>query len=757
MAISLSGLKLYIFKIIIKEKVVVWITHCKLNNENEKSNVKKTVVLAFAIPAFALTIPVCASAEDVLEQSIENSNPAISTSGKKAKQKSKNKTDNKNTTDELGAVLVAEEVSRLNPLIGTQIDPMYKSEFEKIEPITLHTISQQDLDNVKFTDSYQVLNRVPGVSLSRNLRFPNGGRSYTVNLMDGISVRDPLRGTVGDIDNFDTDEIQRIEVTKGPASAIFPSNAFGGVINVITKEPPEESKRRLWIEGGGNNTNDRFRGGGSAAGKLDDLGYRFGFNIWDVPSWRTNTGRSREVGSGKLSYQLDEDSKLTFRGEYKHEEKSEGNSLTEQQFNQDAQQATGYGSYYNREQLTFYLDYEKMVGDNGFLKASYGVRNDTGFDFASFSGPADNDYLDMDGKVTYRHHFDFLDSYLTGGLETISGNDNSKSYSANALNPLAPSGIVTQHYDIDKFQTSPFFQAEVSPLSWMHLTGGVRYDDITYDANNLLNGSQQSSHFTRFSPKSGVTFDLPYEQKLWFNYSFGFAPPSSSLLFTNSIPNSLLKPELAENLEIGLRGSLIKNTLDYEVAYYNTDVENYIVNEFVRREGRGRTVRDIFRSVNAGKVNLQGLETSFRYTPIEYLRFEVAHTYSVNEYVEFIDGNNNYTGNRVAQSPEHMVNGRATLMPIDKLSIEFEVNAMTDYYTNSNNTLDPSGTYQRPTLFNLRTSYDFGPADIWLHVINITNEKAARVSSAARGPSVTRSYSSIEEPLTIYGGVAFKF
>jgi iron complex outermembrane receptor protein len=491
----------------------------------------------------------------------------------------------------------------------------------------------------------------------------------------------------------------------------------------------------------------------AAAGKLNDLGYRLGFNIWDVPSWRQNTGRSREVGSGKLSYQLDDDSKLTFRGEYRHEEKSEGNSLTEQQFNQNPQQASGYGSYSDREALTFSLDYERMVGKNGFLKASYGARSDTGFDFASFSGPADNNYLDMDGKITYRHHFDFLDSYLTGGLETINGNDNSKSYSANLLNPLKPGNTIIQHFNIDKFQASPFVQAEVSPLSWMHLTGGARYDDINYDAHNVMNGQNTTSHFARFSPKSGVTFDLPYEQKLWFNYSFGYAPPGPSLLFTNTIPDPNLQPELAENLEFGLRGSVIKNKLDYEVAYYNTDVTNYIVSQFVRRQGN----LDVYRSSNAGKVNLQGLETSLRYTPIKYLRFEVAHTYAVNKYVQFIDSGINYSGNTVAQSPEHMVNGRMTIMPIDKLNIEFEVNAMTDYYTNNNNALDRSGTYQRPTMLNLRTSYDFGPAELWLHVINLTDERAARVASAARGTTVTRSYSSIEEPLTVYGGVAVKF
>ncbi|MCK5830229.1 MAG: TonB-dependent receptor [Methylococcales bacterium] len=638
---------------------------------------------------------------------------------------------------------------RLNPLLGTQVDPTYKSEFDKIEPVTVHTISRQDLDSVKFTDSYEVLNRVPGISSSRNIRWPNGGKGYTVNLMDGISVRDPLRGQVSDIESFDTDEIQRIEIIKGPASALYPSNAFGGVINVITKDAPEIPINRVWFEGGANEINHRLRGGGNTAGKIDNLGYRLSFNIWDVPSWREKTGKSREVGSGKFSYEFDAQSKLTFRGEFLHEENSTGTSLTEKQFNETPQQARKYRSYEETETMTFYLDYERMISDDGFLKASYGARNSKGFNFASFSAPADDNYLDMDGKVTYKHHVDFWNSYITAGVETINGNVNSKTYNENKANPLERADKVKQHYSIDKLMVSPFVQLEIAPLPWMHLTGGLRYDDITYDAHNKLTGKNTTKNYSLFSPKSGITLDLPYEQKFWFNYSFGFSPPSPSLLFTDRKANPNLRPELIENLEVGFRGSLIKDTLDYEVAYYNADVTDYVVDELI---DSNKTI-----SVNAGKVNLEGVETSLRFTPIKYIRFEVAHTFSINKYINFTDRRgSDLSGNRVKQMPEHSVNARVALMPVDKLNIELEINAQTEYFVHDNNT-DPYGTYQRPTLLNLRTSYDIGSAELWLHAINLTDERVARVGAFSRDRTVKRSYSSIGESLTIYGGIAFKF
>ncbi|MGR8932560.1 MAG: TonB-dependent receptor [Gammaproteobacteria bacterium] len=722
----------------------------------ERQGMSKAAVFLLAVSTLAL--PLVAKAEPLQAvdqpQKIKKSHTS---SGSEHQKKKTLRSNAPRPVEELETLTVTDDrYNRLNTQAGTQADPTYKSEFLTLDPVTINTISQEDLETVKFTDPYEVLNRVPGVTAMRNLRYPIGGKGYTVNLMDGISVRDPLRGQVSDIENFDTDEIQRIEVTKGPASAIFPSNAFGGVINVITRDPPLTPQHRLWMDGGGNGITDRFRGGASTAGRFGDFGYRAGFNIWDVPGWRVNTGRSREVGSAKFSFQPDEVSKLTFRGEYKHEIDMEGNSLKKNDFLTDPRQAKTFSSFNNREALTFYLDYERMIGNDGFLKASYGVRRDTGFGFASFSGPAVNNYLNMDGKITYRQHFDFWDTFVTGGLETISGNDYNQSYSDNDLNVLEPGAMIIQEFDIDKFQASPFAQLEVSPLPWLHLTGGARYDDITYYAHNVLDDADTTSHFERFSPKSGLTIDLPYNQKFWFNYSFGYSPPSTSLLFTNTNADSALKPELAENLEVGFRGSMFDETFEYEVAYYNTDVTNFVVNQSIGINPI--TGREEFVPVNAGKVNLQGLESSFRYTPIQYVRLELAHTYSVNKFVEFTDDGFDYSGHIIATSPEHTVNGRVTFMPIDKLRIEFEVNAMSDYFTNNTNLLDTDGTYQRPTMFNLRTSYDFGPVDWWLHVINLSDERAARVSSAKRGPApASRSYSAIAEPLTIYSGITVKF
>jgi outer membrane receptor protein involved in Fe transport len=118
-------------------------------------------------------------------------------------------------------------------------------------PAAVSVIDTEEMETVKFVDSRkELLKRIPGYSMIRNLRIPMGGKNYTINLIDGLAVSSAFgSGTIGSADDTNTFDIERIEVVKGPASALYGSNALGGVINVITRKPPKEPEYRLWGEG----------------------------------------------------------------------------------------------------------------------------------------------------------------------------------------------------------------------------------------------------------------------------------------------------------------------------------------------------------------------------------------------------------------------------------------------------------------------------------------------------------------------------
>ncbi|MFA5530888.1 MAG: TonB-dependent receptor plug domain-containing protein, partial [Thiohalomonadaceae bacterium] len=204
-------------------------------------------------------------------------------------------------------------------------------------------VGKEELDTIKFTSATtELMKRIPGYSMIRNLRIPSG-RNYTINLVDGLATRAAFgTGTISGAEDTNTFDIERVEVVRGPASALYGSNALGGVINVITREPPLDPEYRVWGELG---EHQRRRGGVSAAGTLGALGYFADANFLDTDGWQDRTARRRRAASGKLQFAPDLQSSVTVRAEYLDNFQEDPGSLSEAQFKSDWRQAAVLDAY----------------------------------------------------------------------------------------------------------------------------------------------------------------------------------------------------------------------------------------------------------------------------------------------------------------------------------------------------------------------------------------------------------------------------
>lgn len=112
-------------------------------------------------------------------------------------------------------------------------------------PIITQVIAQKQIEKTKFTDFKDFLeNQLSGISFTNEGGFPvinMGGFSakYLLFLIDGQPIAGETMDTV-DFNRINMNQIQRIEIIKGAASAIYGANAVGGVINIITKNPKKE-------------------------------------------------------------------------------------------------------------------------------------------------------------------------------------------------------------------------------------------------------------------------------------------------------------------------------------------------------------------------------------------------------------------------------------------------------------------------------------------------------------------------------------
>jgi len=630
-------------------------------------------------------------------------------------------------------------------------------------PIASTIVNQEEIKRLKYVTPDELLDRIPGESTSRNLRIPAGGKSYTIPLVDGAALGSPLSGSTQAFgDTVNSQAIERIEIFKGPVSALYPNNSFGGVVNVVSKGSTQlpEQNTRLWAEAG---NYDRYRGGVSTQGNINEIGYMLDFSSWNLSAYRDRAliggiehevGEERQQASGKFIFHPDDVSSLVIRGSYLNLHSTSPGELDQSEFDaDDAQMGAESGFFTNEESYLTSAIYKRDITEVDHLEANFTFKyhdEDGDSRFGGISADIDTDY---NGKVSLKHDFDFWDANFIIGTDIYMGiNDDFNPATVSRGRPVAAS------YDYATTDIyAGFAQIQFSPIENLQITAGVRHESIELNHKDIsATGMVTESNNTSYSatlPKVGISYDFLDEHRVWFSYGEGFLVPTTGQLWTatssRTISNPNLKPEEAEHFEVGLRGilPLLGTDLTYDTSYYYQDIKNYVVTTDI--PGAANFY------VNAGKINIQGVETVLEYQPFDFIRFGITHTFASNTYKQYIDNDgNDLKGEELRGSPEHHVNGRVAVMPMKGLAIEVGVDSTTSYSTIDNSSLDPKGRFSRDERINLRLTYDKGPYELWFHALNIGDVKEDRVSySTSSGERSIRTV----DGLQLYGGIAYNF
>jgi outer membrane cobalamin receptor len=142
-------------------------------------------------------------------------------------------------------------------------------------PNTTTVIDQIELAARNDLSVADILRDVPGIHVTQpsgqggvaRVFIRGGDLEMTMVLLDGIRVNDPndSRGSAFDFSTVNPGDIERIEVVRGPQSAVYGSDALAGVINIIGKGPAEQFAMSLFAETG---TDEYYRGALDIAGPI---------------------------------------------------------------------------------------------------------------------------------------------------------------------------------------------------------------------------------------------------------------------------------------------------------------------------------------------------------------------------------------------------------------------------------------------------------------------------------------------------------
>lgn len=435
--------------------------------------------------------------------------------------------------------------------------------------------------------------------------------------IDGIPASQP--DGQGQVSNIDLGSAQRIEVLRGPFSALY-GNSAGGVISVFT----EDGKPGTEIDGsaeGGSLGQQRY--GAKLSGDQDGVNYVADADDFMTDGLRLHSAANRGIFNGKLRFTLDDASQLTLVANAVNIEAQDPMGLTRAQFDSDpAQAGTGAVAFNTRKtvnQEQFGLIYTRAVGDDDTLTAlAYGghraITQFQSIPVATERPPTSPGgvidlgigYWGGDVHWTDRRELAGLKLEVTGGVSYDMLDEARRGFQNFIGDTLGVEGALRRDETDDVYDVDEYVQAQLEPDPQWLLEAGVRnsHVPVTSEAHRIPGVPQAGGDVTydATTPVAGITYRLDPRVNLYASYGEGFQTPTLDQLAYRSTNGSLpglnlaLKPSRSQNEEVGVKSKLA-DAIEANLAGFHIGTDNEIAtvaSSFGRAvyHNVGRTDRD---------------------------------------------------------------------------------------------------------------------------------------------------------------------
>jgi Fe(3+) dicitrate transport protein len=572
-------------------------------------------------------------------------------------------------------------------------------------PGSVEIIDPTTLENSRVFTSSEALRKVSGLNVRDEEGFglrPNIGirglnptRSTKVLLLeDGIPLTYAPYGDNASYYHPPIERFESVEVLKGSGQILYGPVTVGGVVNFITRTPPDKPSGSLTLIGG---NRDYFNGHINYGGTWRNTGLlvdylrkqgegarenlRSGLNDFNFKS--ITTFGSQHALTLRANY-YSEDSNITYSGlredEYSVNPRQNpfrndffyidrfGGSVTHAWvFNSDVMLTTNlYGSVFQRHwwrqssnsgerpnrlntlsggdpDCTGMADLNTTCGNQGRLRKYYtwGVEPRLRVNHRLFGIRGEADF-------GFRAHFETQERRQENGDL-----------------PTSRSGLLVEDNQRKNQAYSAFIQNRFLFGKWT-ITPGVRVEHVNYQRTNRLAGGGLGvtgrTHLTQLIPGLGISYNPTQKLTIFAGAHRGFAPPRTEDIINNTTGGSIdLDPELSWNYEVGIR-SAPRPGVKLDATFFRMDYENQVVPASLAG-GVGSVL------TNGGETLHQGVEFAGRvdsgaiirsphnfyvraaYTYLPIADFRGARFSSVSGF-----GAVSVSGNRLPYAPEHLLN-----------------------------------------------------------------------------------------------------
>ncbi len=478
-------------------------------------------------------------------------------------------------------------------------------------PSSVHVITKEDLEKIPVRHYLDLFRKLPGIITSHygqgdiadgfGMRGYQSGHGREVAIfVDGVPVNVPHHSHAhgfADIGWIVPEMIERIEVIKGPFSALYGNFALGGVINIITKK--SDTSPTIGAEAGSYGSYRVITTISKSEWKPTPF---LVYEAYTKDGYRANSDYTRYNLFNKLTVPL-WDGKLSIRVHYVKREWGAPGYLSLNDVKSGIRKRTdainksdgGDSEYYN-----LVLNYTPKGGEAGFHATLYAAYEDLNR-YATF--PPSPQRLEHNERVYYG--WNLLYNYMPNkNLSLIFGTDgrydNGDRQRYNTIDRRITS--TTHNWHIKETSIGLFFQGQYKPVDFFKLVGGLRYDRFDFDIENKIKPNNSGSGDTSiFSPKIGFVITPFKNFHIFANKGLGFRSPSADEMSPpdRDYKNFNLKPAKVHTWDVGFN-TMLFDKLYLSFNYYQTDMEREI-----------RVVGS--ETINIGKSKRDGYEVEAKF------------------------------------------------------------------------------------------------------------------------------------------------
>lgn len=531
-------------------------------------------------------------------------------------------------------------------------------------PQSIQVVSRQVLQDREVTSLGDSLETVSNVTMLS----ANAGRADTFSIrgfdvrnykVDGMTLNQSL---ITDETNWDTSNVERVEVLKGPSSVLYGDTYYGGSINVVTRKPEFVAGGDADVTVGSNNF---YRSQFSVTGPVgsnDELAYRLSGSAQTSDSFRDVFEKStRRAVTPSLLWQPTGDFKAWASLTYTEQDSPVDSGLVAQNGRVLADHRNYYGEDWAKQdghKTIFSFGAEKEVNDWLTIRARGNVNDGYAHRIRAQARGVTGDTLtrrtadQYDTSDSQNYILDGIAEFDTGpishklltGIEYQDGNRQVDLYqgtlaSISISNPVygaQPGALSLTSISKSNVTTRSFFmQDQIELTDQIKLMAGFRFDDISqtsYSGTTSLTRSDFEE--TSLTPRFGAVYQPTDWLSLYASYSEAFNAQSG----TDRLGNAF-DPETGTQYEIGAKFDLIPNQLSATISAFRINREGVLTEDRFDDNFRAQT----------GKQRSQGFELD--------VSGEILSGWNVTASAAYLDAtvtsdNEIAVGNRLANVPK---------------------------------------------------------------------------------------------------------